>query len=60
METWGFFQFEIIINALASSFIWITYGWIYVHYKVSEQHQANTLHKEYIFVEVFHIKTGGH
>ena len=51
METKGFFQFEIIINVLVSSFrfIWIPMLWVYGHYKY-----FNSL---YVFIRLYTSET---
>ena len=47
METKGFFQFEIIINILASyfRFIWIPMLWVYDLYKYFNSYSAGTVYR---------------
>ena len=50
METKGFFQFEIIINVLVSSFcfIWISMFWVYDNYNMFNYFSAGTVFRRQI------------
>ena len=43
LETTGFFKFEIIINYVLVSLIWIPTVWVYSHYKYFNSISAGTV-----------------